>query len=83
MHFIKYPHILVNDMNFLQAAQYVYLSVIQSRLITPVLSAGSSAADDAVLLRYDKLEISTLCLVKQATAAASYPRRQESSSSCQ
>ena len=74
--------ILVNDKKFLQAAQCDSLSVIESRLIMIVVNAGSSAADDAVLLRYDKLDTSKLCLVKQATVAASYPRRQESSSSC-
>jgi hypothetical protein len=74
--------ILVNDKKFLQTAQCDSLSVIESRLIMLVVNAGSSAADDAVLLRYDKLDTSNLCLVKQATVAASYPRRQESSSSC-
>jgi len=79
LHFIKYPHILVNYMNFLQTAQYDCLSVIESRLLMLILNPGSIAADDAVLLRCDKLDTSTLCLVKQATVAASYSRRKESS----
>lgn len=82
LRFIKCTNILIIDMNFLQAAQYDIPSIVESRLIMLVLNAGSSAADDAVLLRYDKFDTSNLCLVKQATVKASYPRRQESSSSC-
>jgi hypothetical protein len=37
LHFIKYPNILVNDINFLQAAQYDNLGVIESGLIMLIL----------------------------------------------
>ena len=56
LYFIKYPHILVNVMNFLQDAQYDYLSLIVSRhtgvMISPQPDKGGKKLQRQKILMF-------------------------------